>query len=51
MLCRAYRFFFVVMSHVVDLRHVKKKSLNGLEVVISAKLPEHSRPHNSTFRC
>ena len=28
-----------------------KRSLNGVEVVISAKLPEYSRPHNSTFCC
>ena len=28
-----------------------KRSLSGVKVVISAKLPEHSRPHSSTFRC
>ena len=29
----------------------RKRPLNGVEVVISAKLPENSRPHSSTFRC
>ena len=28
-----------------------KISLNGAEVIISAKLPDNSRPHTSTFRC
>jgi hypothetical protein len=28
-----------------------KRSLNGVEVIISAKLPENILAHSSTFRC
>jgi len=29
----------------------RKRSLNGVEVTISAKLPDNSHPHSSTFHC
>jgi hypothetical protein len=29
----------------------RKRSLNGVEVVISAKLPDNILAHSSTFRC